>query len=77
MGTYLHGVFNNGSWRRCWLNLIREQKNLAPLSIEVPDYQEQREQLFDEILGAIAPHLDLTPIWDANNIATLAQDPSP
>ncbi|MEM9138165.1 MAG: cobyric acid synthase CobQ, partial [Cyanobacteria bacterium P01_F01_bin.42] len=67
MGTYLHGLFNNGSWRRCWLNLIREQKGLTALPVDVPDYQEQREQIFDEIADAIAPHLDLQPIFDAQD----------
>lgn len=65
MGTYLHELFNNGSWRRCWLNLIRQQKNLPLLSTDVPDYEAQREKIFDEIAEAIAPHLDLTPIFSA------------
>ena len=65
MGTYLHGLFNNGSWRRCWLNMLRKQQGLSSLPTDIPDYQEQREQIFDEIADAIAPHLDLTPIFDA------------
>ena len=65
LGTYLHSLFNNGSWRRCWLNLIREQKGLAPLEINIPNYEEQREQIFDELADAIAPHLDLSPMLKA------------
>ena len=33
-GTYLHGIFENGEWRRMWLNQIRAQKGLKSLSIE-------------------------------------------
>ena len=27
-GTYLHGIFDNGKWRRSWLNVIRIKKGL-------------------------------------------------
>ncbi|AFY68855.1 adenosylcobyric acid synthase (glutamine-hydrolysing) [Thalassoporum mexicanum PCC 7367] len=57
--TYLHGIFDNGKWRRSWLNLLREKKNLPPLTIEVPDYNEQRDQLLDDLAKAIAEHVDL------------------
>jgi adenosylcobyric acid synthase len=61
MGTYLHDVFNNGAWRRAWLNSLRCQKGLAPLAVEVPDYATQREQILHQITETIQPHLDLTP----------------
>ncbi len=60
MGTYLHGLFNNGAWRRSWLNLLRAEKGLPPLETNISNYEQQREQLFDEITDAIAPHLDLS-----------------
>ena len=25
-GTYLHGIFDNGYWRRQWVNLLRKKK---------------------------------------------------
>lgn len=58
-GTYLHGLFDNGKWRRSWLNLLRDQKGLAALPTEVSDYQLQRDRIFDQLAGAIAPHLNL------------------
>ncbi len=59
-GSYLHGLFENGAWRRAWLNRLRQQKGLLPLSTATDHYQQQREQLFDQVTDAIAPHLDLT-----------------
>jgi adenosylcobyric acid synthase len=59
LGTYLHGLFDNGKWRRSWLNLLRHQKGLAALPTEVSDYQLQRDRIFDELASAIAPHLNL------------------
>jgi adenosylcobyric acid synthase len=58
-GTYLHGIFDNGKWRRSWLNLIRAKRNLAPLTTAVIDYQEQRNRLLDDLANAIAEHIDL------------------
>jgi adenosylcobyric acid synthase len=58
-GTYLHGLFDNSRWRRSWLNLLRTQKGLLPLPIEISDYHIQRDLIFDHLAEAIAPHLNL------------------
>ncbi|MEO0373737.1 MAG: cobyric acid synthase CobQ, partial [Cyanobacteria bacterium P01_A01_bin.17] len=62
LGTYLHGLFDNGAWRRSWLNQIRCRRDLFSLPTDVPDYEEQRNQMFDQVTDAIAEHLDLTPL---------------
>ena len=55
-GGYLHGLFDNGVWRRSWLNLIRQRRNLPLLSTEVDHYSLQRERLLDDICDwAIEP----------------------
>lgn len=64
-GTYLHGLFDNGTWRRAWLNHLRQGKGLQPLSTQVVNYQQQRSQLLDVLADAIAPHLDLDTILKA------------
>lgn len=61
LGTYLHGLFNNGPWRRAWLNQLRAQKDLPPLSVDIPDYEVYRDQMLDQVTDAIAAHLDLQP----------------
>jgi len=65
LGTYLHGLFNNGPWRRAWLNQLRVQKNLSPLLVDVPDYEVYREHMLDQVTDAIAPHLNLQPFMDS------------
>ena len=59
-GTYLHGIFDNGRWRRNWLNQIRLRRHLAPITTEVPNYASQREEIFDMLADSISEHLDLT-----------------
>ena len=62
LGTYLHGLLNNGSWRRTWLNQLRLPKGLSPLSTEIEDYTIQREQRLDQVTNQISEHLDLGPL---------------
>ncbi|WP_310427888.1 cobyric acid synthase CobQ [Chamaesiphon sp. VAR_48_metabat_135_sub] len=61
-GTYLHGIFDNGRWRRNWLNQIRSQRNLALITNDVPDYANQREEIFDKLADSISDYLDLTSL---------------
>jgi len=60
-GTYLHGIFDNGPWRRAWLNRLRQQRGLKSLPTGVSNYREQREQLLDSLATKVEAHLDLTP----------------
>jgi adenosylcobyric acid synthase len=63
-GTYLHGIFDNGPWRRSWLNRLRQQRGLQALPTGIANYREQREQMLDQLAEAIEPHLDLRPLLD-------------
>ncbi len=61
-GTYLHGIFDNGEWRRMWLNLIREKKGLKFLSTSQPNYSERRELLINRLADTFQEHVDLSPL---------------
>jgi adenosylcobyric acid synthase len=61
-GTYLHGLFDNGPWRRAWLNRLRQQRGLKALPTGVPNYREQRELLLDDLADSVEPHLNLAPV---------------
>jgi adenosylcobyric acid synthase len=61
-GTYLHGIFDNGPWRRAWLNRLRQQRGLKSLPTGISNYREQRETMLDGLAESIGKHLDLTPI---------------
>lgn len=76
LGTYLHGLFNNGPWRRAWLNQLRAQKNLPLLSIDISDYEVYRNQILDQVTDAIAAHLDLQKLMSPKPLVTLPGDSS-
>ncbi|MGF1458680.1 MAG: cobyric acid synthase CobQ [Leptolyngbyaceae cyanobacterium] len=61
-GTYLHGLFDNGPWRRSWLNCLRQQRGLSSLPTGVANFREQREMMLDGLADAVEAHLDLAPL---------------
>lgn len=61
-GTYLHGIFDNGCWRRHWLNMLRKQRQLPPLAVNYPHHGEQREQLLDRLADAFEQHVNIKPL---------------
>lgn len=63
-GTYLHGIFDNGAWRRAWLNRLRKQRGLNSLPTGIPNYREQRDSILNSLADTINTHLNLKPILD-------------
>lgn len=64
-GCYLHGIFDNGPWRRTWLNHLRQRRGLSSLPTGIPHYTDQREVLLNQLAQVVEEHLDLTPILTA------------
>lgn len=61
-GCYLHGLFDNGAWRRSWLNYLRHRRGLPSLPTGIANYREQRELTLDAIANTVETHLDLKAI---------------
>ncbi|WP_026079967.1 cobyric acid synthase CobQ [Spirulina subsalsa] len=61
-GCYLHGLFDNGPWRRAWLNHLRQRRGLSSLPTGVPNYREHREIILDGIADLVSHNLNLAPI---------------
>ena len=65
-GTYLHGVFESGPWRRRWLNQLRARKGLPPLSEQQPHHSRQREALLDRLADAFEQHINIEPLLSSS-----------
>ncbi|MBE9079433.1 cobyric acid synthase CobQ [Romeria aff. gracilis LEGE 07310] len=61
-GTYLHGMFDNGPWRRAWLNRLRQQRGLTSLPTGIANYRDQRDAMLDTLAKTIESYVDLDPI---------------
>ncbi len=61
-GCYLHGLLDNGAWRRAWLNHLRQRRGLSSLATGIANYRQQREFNLDAIADLVEKYLDLTSI---------------
>jgi adenosylcobyric acid synthase len=61
-GSYLHGLLENGRWRRQWLNQLRRRKQLPELAEDQGHHSLQREELLDRLADAFEANVDLTPL---------------
>ncbi len=61
-GTYLHGIFDNGLWRRSWLNKIRRKKGLPLLSSTNLNFSRQRDDLINLLADVFDHHVDFSPL---------------
>ena len=62
VGTYLHGLLDNGPWRRAWLNRLREQRGLQPLANDPKNHSAHRDLLLDRLADAFEQHVNLAPL---------------
>jgi adenosylcobyric acid synthase len=58
-GTYLHGIFDNDSFRRAFLNRIRTGKGLEPILDGTP-----QEEPYDLLAAHLEKHLDMARLFD-------------
>ncbi|MBT9316547.1 cobyric acid synthase CobQ [Leptothoe spongobia] len=61
-GTYLHGIFDNGPWRRAWLNRLRQQRGLGSLPTGIANYREQRDAMLNDLANTVEQYINLDPI---------------
>lgn len=62
-GTYIHGILHNDDFRRTWLNGIRRQNGLPPISQGLR-FKERREAAFDRLAEHVRSHLDMKRIYE-------------
>ena len=61
-GCYIHGLFDNGAWRRSWLNQLRKQRGMSSLATGISNYREQREMTLNSLASLVEKNLDLSHI---------------
>ncbi|MBE9223685.1 cobyric acid synthase CobQ [Cyanobacterium stanieri LEGE 03274] len=62
-GCYLHGIFDNGAWRRSWLNHLRHKRGLPSLPTGISNYRQHREDLIDALANYMEKYLDLSSFY--------------
>ncbi len=62
-GTYLHGIFDNSSFTRNFINRVRKAKKLAPLPNTIPDYWQYKDEQYDKLADVVRENLDIDQIY--------------
>ena len=65
-GTYIHGIFDNNSFRESFINFLRRKKGLAISSSICQDrisYQEQKGREYDKLACLVRDNLDMDKIY--------------
>lgn len=63
-GTYIHGLFDQASFRRAWLNRLRSRKGLPDVDLARSQVvNDRRTKALDRWADHVEQHLDLGPIW--------------
>ena len=58
-GTYIHGIFENDSWRDKYINLIRKSKNLPLIKKKSISYKKKRESIINNLAYEFEKNLNL------------------
>ena len=66
-GTYLHGVFDNSQWTRDYLNQIRIEKGLEPITDQAIDLKEFKDLQYDKLAAIIRDAVDMKKIYQIMN----------
>ena len=61
-GCYLHELFNNGVWRRAWLNFLGQRRGLVTLPTAIGNYCEQRDAHLDILADLVEEFVNLKPV---------------
>ena len=63
LGTYLHGIFDNGAFWRALVDRVRGQKGLARGMGAPMTMAEYREREFDRLAGIVRQNLDMDAVY--------------
>lgn len=63
-GTYMHGIFDNNSFRRRLINYLRKKKNLNPINTNIPySVAEYKEKQYAKLAELIRANIDMKQIY--------------
>lgn len=63
-GTYLHGIFDDLTFTRGFLNSVRREKGLEGIDSKVNSFEEFKENEYNKLAEHLRKHLDMEKIYD-------------
>lgn len=63
IGTYLHGLFDEDSFRHCWIGAIRRSLGLAD-AVKLVNWKQRREEELNRLSDTVRDAVDLPAIYE-------------
>ena len=64
LGTYLHGIFDEGVFLKTFINSLRKNKGINSLDKELIDYKKYKLNQYDELAILFENNIDLDRIFN-------------
>ena len=59
VGTYIHGIFENDTWRESYINFIRNKKGLPILDKRIKNYKIKRDSIIENLAIQFNKYINL------------------
>lgn len=66
-GTYVHGIFDNGSFTRDFLNYLCHKKGIKPLQAEIRDFWIHRDAEIEKLENIVRENLNMEKVYEILN----------
>jgi adenosylcobyric acid synthase len=63
-GTYIHGIFDSSEFARSFLNHVRKNRGLSPLTNTAPDYWDYKEVQYDKLADLVRKSIDMEKLYN-------------
>jgi adenosylcobyric acid synthase len=64
MGSYIHGLFDEGAFTKAFINLIRQEKGILPENHTDMTFEAFKENEYDKLADLIRRHIDLKKVYE-------------
>lgn len=64
IGTYFHGIFDNGNFVRNYLNFVRQELGKEVYNGSITEYKKYKEEQYDKLAQAVKKSIDMKKIYE-------------
>lgn len=63
MGTYLHGIFDNGKFTRKFINMVRREKGVEEYNGDIVNFSDYKESQYNKLAKIVRESIDMEKIY--------------